>query len=75
MKKIHFISFTNEGRSQIYAIGIYEIKYYREVISIDPNSEEGHLVFCEARERLGDCLNSKFDESTPILSPDGWEVY
>jgi outer membrane protein OmpA-like peptidoglycan-associated protein len=69
--KISFNSLRVKGYSQIDAIGISD--------SDDPIENSLKLISdanaFQARENLGNAINSKFNEICPVVSPDGQKLY
>ncbi|MHA8096192.1 OmpA family protein [Aquirufa antheringensis] len=69
--KISFNSLRVKGYSQIDAIGISDsdepIESYLK-LTTDANA-------FQARENLGNAINSKFNEICPVVSPDGQKLY
>lgn len=69
--KISFNSLRVKGYSQIDAIGISDSDEPIESslkLTIDANA-------FQARENLGNAINSKFNEICPVVSPDGQKLY
>jgi outer membrane protein OmpA-like peptidoglycan-associated protein len=69
--KISFNSLRVKGYSQIDAIGISDSDEPIEnslKLNLDANA-------FQARENLGNLINSKFNEICPVVSPDGQKLY
>jgi outer membrane protein OmpA-like peptidoglycan-associated protein len=69
--KISFNSLRVKGYSQIDAIGISDSDEPIEN-SLKLNSDANAF---QARENLGNAINSKFNEICPVVSPDGQKLY
>ena len=69
--KISFNSLRVRGYSQIDAIGISDSDEPIEN-SLKLNSDANAF---QARENLGNTINSKFNEICPVVSPDGQKLY
>ncbi|MFL0205473.1 OmpA family protein [Aquirufa sp. 2-AUSEE-184A6] len=69
--KISFNSLRVKGYSQIDAIGISDSDELIEN-SLKLNSDANAF---QARENLGNAINSKFNEICPVVSPDGQKLY
>ena len=69
--KISFNSLRVKGYSQIDAIGISDSDEPIEN-SLKLNSDANAF---QARENLGNTINSKFNEICPVVSPDGQKLY
>jgi outer membrane protein OmpA-like peptidoglycan-associated protein len=69
--KISFNSIRVKGYSQIDAIGISDSDEPIEN-SLKLNSDANAF---QARENLGNAINSKFNEICPVVSPDGQKLY
>jgi hypothetical protein len=69
--KISFNSLRVKGYSQIDAIGISDSDEPIEN-SLKLNADANAF---QARENLGNAINSKFNEICPVVSPDGQKLY